>query len=106
MFLSLAHARRSASPRGLALALLLMAGCRGDADRGRIASGTVASVHGEAGQSAPVFVREKTERLAAGSRVMVVADREADPGRKVVVSIQAGPWRGMAAQMYRSDLRP
>jgi hypothetical protein len=110
MIQALARPRRSSIRQVLALVLLPMAGCGGDADRSRIASGTVASVYGVTGQSVPVFFSEKTERLAVGSRVLVVSDREEDdpsrPDRKVVVSIQAGPWRGMAAQMNRSDLRP
>jgi hypothetical protein len=109
MIKSLAHVRRSVFPRGLALAFLVLAGCGGDAVRSRIASGTVASVYGVSGQSAPVFFSERTERLVVGSRVLVVSDQEDDPSRpdrKVVISIRDGPWKGLSAQMNRSDLRP
>jgi hypothetical protein len=109
MIQALARPRRSSLLQVLALVLLLMAGCGGDAHRSRIVSGTVVSVYGVSGQSAPVFFSEKTERLAVGSRVLVVSDQEDDPSRpdrKVVISIRDGPWKGMAAQMKRSDLRP
>ena len=104
-------ARAKGRSHGLvpALLLMLMGGCGFDADKSRMTGGASASVHGETGQSVPVFFSEKTERLPVGSRVKVLADAEGDPSqprRKVVVSIQAGPWQGMAAQMYRSDLRP
>jgi hypothetical protein len=95
--------------RCLAPALSLIVGCGIDPGTGRIPAGMMASVHGGAGRSVPVFFSGKTEQLPVGATVMVIADREGDeaqPRRKVLVSLQSGPSRGLAAQMYRSDLRP
>jgi hypothetical protein len=55
------------------------------------------------------LARSKTELLSEGTVVKVISDGDGDPSeprRKVVVGIQDGPSRGLAAQMYRSDLRP
>jgi hypothetical protein len=97
------------SRSGLALILLLVAGCGGDREEGRISPGMTATAHGEEGKPVPVFFSEKTELLPDGTVVKVISDSEGEPSeprRKVVVSIQDGPSKGLAGQMYRSDLRP
>jgi hypothetical protein len=69
----------------------------------------LATVHGPDDKPVPVFFSEKTESLPVGTAVKVISNGEGDPSearRKVVVSIQDGPSKGLACQMYRSDLRP
>ncbi len=93
---------------GFALILLLVAGCGGDHE-GRLSPGTTATTHGTDKKPVPVFFSETTELLPDGTVVKVIADGEGDPSeprRKVIVSIQDGPSKGLAGQMYRSDLRP
>lgn len=95
--------------RGLALISFLVAGCGGGPEAGRIAPGMLATAHGPGDKPVPVFFSEKSELLPAGTVVMIISDVEGNPSeprRKVVVSIQDGPSKGMAGQMLRSDLRP
>jgi hypothetical protein len=69
----------------------------------------MATAHGTGGKPVPAFFSGKTELLPEGSVVQVISDGEGDRSqarRKVVVSIRDGPSRGLAAQMYRTDLRP
>jgi hypothetical protein len=94
--------------RGLALISLLIAGCGSESQVGRMSPGMMATAHGTGGESVPAFFSSKTELLPEGTVVQVISDSEGDPSqprRKVVVGIQNGPSRGLAAQMYRSDLR-
>jgi hypothetical protein len=94
--------------RGLALFSLLIGGCGGD-EEGRMSPGMTATAHGRDGKPVPVFFSNKTDHLPEGTVVQVISDGEggpSEPRRKVVVGIQEGPSRGLAAQMYRSDLRP
>jgi hypothetical protein len=76
---------------------------------GWMSPGITATAHGTDGKPVPAFFNSKTELLSEGTVVKVISDGEGDPSeprRKVVVGIQDGPSRGLAAQMYRSDLRP
>ena len=71
--------------------------------------GMTATAHGAGGKPVSVFFSERTEMLAEGTVVKVISDREGEPSearRKVVASIQDGPSKGLAGEMYRSDLRP
>ena len=95
--------------RGLALISLLVAGCGGNSHEGRMSPGMMVTAHGTGGNPIPAFFSSKTELLPEGTVVKVISDQEGEPSqarRKVVVGIQDGPSRGLAAQMYRSDLRP
>jgi hypothetical protein len=95
--------------RALALFLLLAAGCGNDPQVGRMSPGTMATAHGMGGKPVPAFFSSKTELLPEGTVVQVISDAEPDPSRprrKVVVGLRGGRSRGLAAQMYRSDLRP
>ena len=95
--------------RALATILLLAAGCGNDSQVGRMSPGTTATAHGKDGKPVPAFFSSKTELLPEGTVVQVISDGEGDPSeprRKVVVGIRGGPSRGLAAQVYRSDLRP
>ncbi len=95
--------------RRLAPILILVAGC-GDGPRtDRMTPGITATVHGLDDKPVPVFFSEKTALLPVGTVVRIISDGEGEPSqprRKVVVGIQDGPYRGLAALMYRSDLRP
>jgi hypothetical protein len=95
--------------RGLAAILLLVAGCGSDSQSGRMTPGMLATAHGADDKPVPAFFSSKTELLPVGTVVKVISDGEGNPSeprRKVVVGIEGGPSRGLAAQMYRSDLRP
>ncbi len=95
--------------RGLAAIMLLVAGCGSDPEMGRMSPGMTAVAHGTDGKPVPVFFSSKTELLSEGTVVKVISDGEgvpSEPRRKVLVGIQDGPSQGLAAQMYRSDLRP
>lgn len=73
-----------------------------------MAPGVLATAHGPDEKPVPVFFSEKTEVLPVGTVVKVISDGQggpSEPRRKVVVSIQDGPSRDLAAQMFRSDLR-
>jgi hypothetical protein len=90
-------------------ALALLVGCGIDPDGGRMSPGMMAKAHGRDGKPVPAFFSGTTELLHEGTVVQVISDAEADPSqprRKVVVGIRGGPSRGLAAQIYRSDLRP
>ena len=92
----------------LAAWLALGPGCGGDASGGRLARGAAARAYRADGAAVPVFFASKTEQVPAGTRVKVLADSEGDAaegGRRVVVAIQEGAFRGMAGQMDRADLR-
>jgi hypothetical protein len=95
--------------RRFALISLLVAGRGSGTQNGRMSPGMMATAHGTGGKPVPAFFSSKTELLPEGTVVQVISDGEGDPSqprRKVVVGIRDGPSRGLAAQMYRSDLRP
>jgi hypothetical protein len=75
----------------------------------RMSPGITATAHGTDGKPVPAFFNSRTELLSEGTVVKVISDGEGDPSegrRKVAVGVQDCSSRGLAAQMYRFDLRP
>ena len=97
--------------RGLApiLVLLAIAGCGSGSRTSRLEPGTLATVQGPDDRPVAIDFAAKTDLLPAGTVVRVISDREGDPSqarRKVMVSIQSAPSRGLGGQVDRANLRP
>ncbi len=90
------------------LGLAMAPGCGGDPASGRLDQGSAARAYSPDGSPVRVFFADRVEKTAASTRVKVLTDAEgvdADVHRRVVIAIEEGNFRGMAAQMERADLR-